>query len=177
MATPIKDDDRRTDENYMMRCLELARDAAAAGEVPVGAVVVVGGRIIAEGRNRTRERGSALAHAEMIALEAAMQAALEGADSQPASRPGGDPGPAAFGRLNGAVLYCSLEPCFMCAGALLHARVDRVVFATADPKFGACGSLAHLPSDPRLNHRCPVDAGILAEESAILMREFFQRLR
>ena len=109
MATPIKDDDRRTDENYMTRCLELARDAAAAGD--------------------------------------------------------------------GAVLYCSLEPWFMCAGALLHARVDRVVFATADPKFGACGSLAHLPSDPRLNHRCPVDAGILAEESAILMREFFQRLR
>ena len=81
------------------------------------------------------------------------------------------------GRLPGATLYCSLEPCFMCAGALLHARVGRVVFGAADPKFGACGSLANLPLDERLNHRCPVVAGVLGEESAQMLREFFQALR
>ena len=123
MATPIKGDEAGTDEKYMARCLELAREAAAAGEVPVGAVVVLDGEIVGEGRNRTREQGSALAHAEVIALEAAIQAV----------RAVGGLAAAAAGRINGAVLYCSLEPCFMCAGALLHARVARVVFAAQDP--------------------------------------------
>ena len=80
-------------------------------------------------------------------------------------------------RLPGAVLYCSLEPCFMCAGALIHARIARVVFATRDPKFGACGSLYQLPGDQRLNHRCPVDEGLLAEESAQLLKSFFRGKR
>lgn len=142
----------------MRRCLELARRAADAGEVPVGAVVVRGGEVIGEGANRCEESGSPLAHAEIEALNAAFQAVGEG-------------------RLVGAVLYSSLEPCFMCTGALLHARVDRVVFAARDPKFGACGSLAALPADDRLNHRCPVDEGVLADESAALLRAFFQRLR
>lgn len=142
----------------MRRCLELAQRAAAVGEVPVGSVVVLEGEIVGEGRNRCEEKTSPLAHAEIEALGAAFQ------------RTG-------LGRLPGSVLYCSLEPCFMCAGAALHARVSRVVFATRDPKFGACGSLAHLPSDERLNHRCPVEEGVLAEESASLLRAFFARLR
>jgi len=142
----------------MRRCLELARVAARAGEVPVGAVVVRDGQVIGEGHNRCEEKGSPLAHAEMEALSAAL-----------ASTPDA--------RLVDAVLYCSLEPCFMCTGALLHARVARVVFAARDPKFGACASLAELPSDRRLNHRCPVEEGLLADESAELLRTFFQRLR
>jgi tRNA(adenine34) deaminase len=142
----------------MRRCLELARVAARAGEVPVGAIVVRNGQVIGEGHNRCEEKGTPLAHAEMEALSAAL-----------ASTPDA--------RLVGAVLYCSLEPCFMCTGALLHARVERVVFAARDPKFGACASLAELPSDRRLNHRCPVEEGLLAEESAALLRTFFQRLR
>ncbi len=158
MPTPIKDDSSSGDEKYMERCLELAREAAAADEVPIGAVVVRAGVVLGEGRNRTRERRDPTAHAEMLAITQACAAA--GAQ-----------------RIPDAELYCSLEPCFMCAGALLHARVARVVYAATDPKFGACGSLADLPSDPRLNHRCPVVAGVLAEDSAELLREFFQRLR
>ena len=145
-------------EHYMRRCLELAQRAADAGEVPVGALVVGDGAILGEGRNRCEELGTPLAHAEIEALGAAFAAT-------------GD------GRLPGTVLYCSLEPCFMCTGALLHARVGRVVFAARDPKFGACGSLAELPSDSRLNHRCPIEEGLLADESAQLLRTFFARLR
>ena len=146
------------DEIWMSRALELAEEAAAAGEVPVGAVVVMGRVEIGAGRNRTVERSSALAHAEIEALEQAFRTAGEG-------------------RLPTAVLYSTLEPCFMCTGALLHARVARVVFAAHDPKFGACGSLAHLPADPRLNHRCPVDAGLWAERSATMLQAFFRERR
>ena len=146
------------EERLMRRCLVLAREAAAAGEVPVGALVARESRVLGEGRNRCLERGTPLAHAEMLALAAAFADAGEG-------------------RLPGAVLYCTLEPCFMCAGASLHARVARIAFWARDPKFGACGSLAMLPADPRLNHRCPVDAGVLAAESAALLIEFFERLR
>lgn len=142
----------------MARCLDLAREAAAAGEVPVGSIVVRDGTVIGEGRNRCVERGDPLAHAEMLALAEAFQAVGEA-------------------RLPGATLYCTLEPCFMCTGGLLHARVARVVFGAHDPKFGACGSLADLPADRRLNHRCPVEAGVGAEASAALLREFFRRLR
>lgn len=158
MGAPIKDQQAREDEKYMSRCLELARQAAANGEVPVGAVVVEDGRILAEGRNRTRERSTPLAHAEMLALAGAFEVL-------------------GVGRIPDSTLYSSLEPCFMCTGALLHARVERVVYAARDPKFGACGSLADLPGDFRLNHRCPVESGVLAEDSAALLREFFQRLR
>ncbi len=147
-----------SDERWMLRCLELARAAAAADEVPVGAVVVREGGVLGEAHNRCEERGSPLAHAEMLALEAAFATAGEG-------------------RLPGAVLYCSLEPCVMCAGAALHARVERIVFAARDPKFGACGSLFALPADARLNHRCAVHEGLLAEDSAALLRAFFRRLR
>jgi tRNA(adenine34) deaminase len=146
------------DERWMERCLELAAAAAARGEVPVGAVVVQAGRVLAADHNRCEERRDPLAHAELEALRAAFAAA-------------GD------ARLPGAVLYCSLEPCFMCAGAALHARVARIVYGACDPKFGACESLASLPADPRLNHRCAARGGVLAERSAALLRAFFRRLR
>jgi len=146
------------DERYMDRCLEAAASAAARGEVPVGALVVLDGRVLAVGSNRCVERSNPLAHAEMEALDAAFAAV-------------------GAGRLPGAVLYCTLEPCFMCAGALLHARVARVVFGAHDPKFGACGSLATLPADVRLNHRCPITAGVLAADSARLLRGFFAERR
>jgi tRNA(adenine34) deaminase len=146
------------DERYMQRCLELAHEASAALEVPVGAVLVRDGAILGEGRNRCVATGNPLAHAEMEALAAALRTA----DAR---------------RLVGSVMYCSLEPCFMCTGALLHARVARIVFGAHDPKFGACGSLAMLPADQRLNHRCAVQSGLLAETSAALLRAFFARLR
>lgn len=142
----------------MRACLELATAAAARGEVPVGAVVVVGDGIVGASGNRCEERGSPLAHAEMEALHAAF-AHL------------------GVGRLPDAELFCTLEPCLMCTGALLHARVRRIVFATRDPKFGACGSLYQLPLDQRLNHRCAVEEGLLAGEAAALLKTFFQRLR
>jgi tRNA(adenine34) deaminase len=142
----------------MQRCLELAAAAAAAGEVPVGAVVVVDGVLAGEGRNRVEEQKSPLAHAEMEALQ---QALLKVGEK----------------RLPQAVLYCSLEPCFLCAGAILHARLARVVFGARDPKFGAVRSLANLLEDPRLNHRCVVVEGVLADPSAELLRAFFRQRR
>jgi tRNA(adenine34) deaminase len=146
------------DARWMKRCLELAAEAAAADEVPVGAVVVLDGRAIGEGRNRVEERRSPLAHAEMAAIEQALATVGEK-------------------RLPEAVLYCSLEPCFLCAGAALHARVRRVVFAARDPKFGAVRSLAQVLEDPRLNHRCEVHEGLGAAESAAALREFFRAKR
>jgi tRNA(adenine34) deaminase len=142
----------------MERCLELAAQAAAADEVPVGAVVVLDGVVIGEGRNRVEERRSPLAHAEMEALHAAL--ANAGAK-----------------RLPEAALYCTLEPCFLCAGAILHARLRRVVFGARDPKFGAVRSLGTLLEDPRLNHRCHVAEGLQAEASAELLRRFFRAKR
>ncbi|MEC7582864.1 MAG: nucleoside deaminase [Planctomycetota bacterium] len=149
-----KPDEASADQRWMDRCLELAREAAAADEVPVGALVVLDGRVLGEGRNRVEERRSALAHAEVEALEAAFAAVGEK-------------------RLPGTTLYCSLEPCFLCAGAALHARVDRVVFGARDPKFGAVRSLATLLEDDRLNHRCRVVEGLGAESSAAMLRAFF----
>lgn len=146
------------DARWLGRCLELAQAAAAADEVPVGAVVVVDGVVVGEGRNRVEELRSPLAHAEMLAL----QQALVHAGNK---------------RLANATLYCSLEPCFLCAGAILHARVDRVVFGASDPKFGAVRSLANVLEDPRLNHRCTVVAGVEAAASAELLRAFFRQKR
>jgi tRNA(adenine34) deaminase len=148
----------QADERWLRRCLELAAQSAAADEVPVGAVVVVDGQLLAEARNEVEARRSPFAHAEMLALERAVAAA-------------------GVKRLPEATLYCSLEPCFLCAGALLHARVRRVVFAARDPKFGACRSLARLLEDPRLNHRAEVVEGMLADDSAALLREFFRQRR
>lgn len=146
------------DARWMQHCLHLAAEAAAADEVPVGALVVVGGAVVGEGRNRVEEQRSPLAHAEMEALQRAF--ATVGAK-----------------RIPEATLFCTLEPCFLCAGAILHARVARVVFAARDPKFGAVRSLANLLEDPRLNHRCQVEEGVLADASAELLRTFFRGKR
>lgn len=151
-------DDTAADAQWMEHCLQLAAAAAAAGEVPVGAVVVRAGTLLGAGRNRVEERRSPFAHAEMEALQAALQAA-------------------AVKRLPDVTLYCSLEPCFLCAGAILHARVRRVVFGARDPKFGAVRSLATLLEDRRLNHRCEVVEGPGQAASAELLRAFFQARR
>ncbi|UCF21667.1 MAG: nucleoside deaminase [Gemmatimonadota bacterium] len=138
--------------------LEEARAGAARGEVPVGAVVVCGEELFARGHNRTRELADPTAHAEILALRAA------------AARVGD-------WRLDGCTMYVTLEPCAMCAGALVLARIDRLVFAARDPKAGMCGSLGNIPQDDRLNHRISVDEGLLADEAGDLLREFFRERR
>ncbi len=135
-----------------------ARLAAAAGEVPVGAVVVRGGEVVGRGHNRRESWGDPLAHAEMIAL-------AEAAAGQQGWR------------LHGCTVYVNLEPCAMCAGAMVNARVDRLVFGAPDPKGGFCGSLGNVVREPGLNHRLAVCSGVLAEESSALLRAFFRRLR
>lgn len=142
----------------MARALEQARVAAALGEVPVGAVLVHGARILAEGHNLTRTTGDPTAHAEVVTLR------------RGAGRLGD-------WRLLGTTLYVTLEPCAMCAGAIVLARVPRVVYAAADPKAGMAGTLGDLLQDPRLNHRASVTSGILSESSARLLQDFFKERR
>lgn len=146
------------DEAWMRRALAAAERAAELGEVPVGAVIVRGGEEIAEACNRREIDGDPLAHAELLAIR------------QAARRIGG-------WRLTGCTMFVTLEPCAMCAGALVNARVERLVYGAADPKAGFCGTLGDLTRDPRLNHRLEVVGGVLAEESAELLRRFFDRLR
>jgi tRNA(adenine34) deaminase len=142
----------------MQAALTEARLAAEAGEVPIGAVVLRDGTIVARAQNRVLRDLDPTAHAEMVALRAAA---------------------AAVGnyRLNGCALYVTLEPCAMCAGAMIHARLDRLVFAALDPKAGAAGSVLEVLNHPQLNHRMVVEQGILAEESAELLRGFFRERR
>lgn len=154
----VPDDPDELDRYFMEFALQEALEAFHRNEVPVGAVFVQDKRILARAGNRCEELKDPSAHAEILAVTQAC--ALLGA-----------------GRLPDAVLYCSLEPCFMCAGALTHARIKRLVFGTRDPKFGAIASLAKLASDARLNHRYPVREGVMAEEAASLMKEFFQARR
>jgi len=146
------------DRAWMEAALDEARKAAAIGEVPIGAVVVREGEILGRGHNRRETDGDPLAHAEILAIREAARAI------------GG-------WRLSGCTLYVTLEPCAMCAGALVAARIDRLVYGPADPKAGYCGSLGNLVEDPRLNHRLAVEAGVLADESAALLRGFFSELR
>lgn len=146
------------DRTAMELALDEARLAATAGEVPVGAVVVRDGVVVGRGHNRRESWGDPLAHAEMIAL------------AEAAARQQG-------WRLNGCSVYVTLEPCAMCAGAMVNARVDRLVFGAADPKGGFCGSLGNIVREPGLNHRITVCSGVLAEESSALLRAFFRRLR
>ena len=143
--------------SFMTRALELAREAALAGEVPVGAVVVRHGEIVGEGRNRREQGKSALLHAEMEAIAAAC-AALGG------------------WRLWECELYATLEPCPMCAGAIINARIPSVVFGAHDPKAGCCGSVTDLFALP-FNHRPQVLGGCLEEECAAVLRDFFKVLR
>jgi len=147
-----------TDFDWMQAALAEALQAAAGGEVPIGAVVVRGGEIVARGQNRMLRDLDPTAHAEIVALRAAA---------------------AAVGnyRLPGCSLYVTLEPCTMCAGAMIHARLDKLVFATADPKAGAAGSVLAVINHPQLNHKMQVEQGILAEESAELLRSFFRERR
>lgn len=143
---------------FMRRALAEAELAQSEGEIPVGAVAVLGDQVIAAGRNRREAARDPTAHAEILAIKEA--ARTLGA-----------------WRLTGVTLYVTLEPCAMCAGALVLARVDRVVFGTRDPKAGAVGSLMNLLCDPRLNHRAEVVEGVLAGECSALLKAFFRRLR
>lgn len=147
-----------SDEDYMRLALEEAEAARAEGEVPVGAVVVCGEEVVARGHNRTIADHDPTAHAEVIALRAA--AAREGNH-----------------RLAGCVLYVTIEPCAMCAGAIVQARVARLVYGCDDPKAGAVRSLFQIADDPRLNHRAEITGGVLAEQCAALIRGFFQEKR
>lgn len=142
----------------MEMALEQAREAFSCGEVPVGALLVRGASIIAAARNRCEELGDPTAHAEILALREAGQIL------------GG-------WRLSGSTLYVTLEPCPMCAGALVQARVERLVYGAADPKSGACGSLCNIVQDERLNHRLIVTGGVLESACAAILREFFQERR
>ncbi|WP_296811645.1 tRNA adenosine(34) deaminase TadA [Thiocapsa sp.] len=153
------DPSKETDDHWMQLALTLADRAAAEGEVPVGAVLVLNNELIGEGWNRPIGTHDATAHAEIQALRDAGQ------------RLGNY-------RLPGTTLYVTLEPCVMCAGAIIHARVGEVVFGAADPKAGACGSLFDiLPSDGRFNHRTGCRGGILADGCAETLRGFFQARR
>ena|SRR5579862_4222610 len=164
----------------MAAALDEARTAAAAGEVPVGAVVLRGGMIVSRAHNEREARRDPTAHAEILALRAAAASGQRDGgrdghgdnnqDGQAASNRGG-------WRLSDATLVVTLEPCPMCAGALVAARVQRVVFGAADPKAGACGSLYNLCADPRLNHEVAVRGDVLAGEAAELLAEFFGQRR
>ena len=147
-----------TDEHFMDEALRQARKAAAKGEVPVGAVLVVGGRIVAKAHNQVEELKDATAHAEMLAVTTAA-------------------GETGDWRLNEATVYVTKEPCPMCAGAILQSRIPRVFYGAYDPKAGAVDSLYHLLTDSRLNHRCDVFGGILAQECGQLLTEFFEAKR
>jgi tRNA(adenine34) deaminase len=142
------------DRRFMARALELARLAEAAGEVPVGAVIVKDGRVVAEGWNRPIGSRDPTAHAEIVALRAAGQAL-------------------GTYRLTDTTLYVTLEPCAMCASAMVHARVKRLVFAAADPRAGAAGSVFNIVQHAALNHRIECTGGILEEECGSLLRAFF----
>ncbi len=142
----------------MELALAQARQAAEAGEVPVGAVVFHEDRLLASGQNRVLRDNDPTAHAEVVALRLA---GLTLGNY----------------RLLGCTLYCTLEPCAMCAGAMIHARLTRLVYAAPDPKAGAAGSVLAVLNHPRLNHRLPVESGVLAEPAAELLRSFFQQRR
>ncbi|MGZ5042543.1 MAG: tRNA adenosine(34) deaminase TadA [Usitatibacter sp.] len=142
------------DDSFMREALALAAAAAAAGEVPVGAVVVKEGRIIGRGYNRPIGSADPTAHAEIVALREA--AACEGNY-----------------RLTGCELFVTLEPCAMCVGAMVHARIARVVYGTRDPKTGACGSIVDLPALAHWNHHGRFEGGVLAGECGALLKSFF----
>jgi len=142
----------------MQRALELAHAARSVAEVPVGAVIVAQGKLLAEAHNLTKLWSDPTAHAEQLALRKALR------------RTGGS-------RLLDATMYVTLEPCAMCAGALVLSKIRRVVYAAADPKTGMCGSLGCIVQDPRLNHHVQLTAGILAPSAAGMLRAFFRERR
>lgn len=149
---------QKPDSFYMSEALKLASRAAEDGEVPVGCIIVHEGRIIARASNQVETLHDPTAHAEMIAITQAAEAL-------------------ANQRLNGTTLYVTCEPCAMCAGAMLLARINRVVYGAAEPKTGCAGSIFNLLRDKRFNHRCEVVAGVLAEDATRLMKSFFEKKR
>lgn len=146
------------DQYFMQMALEQAQEAFQRGEVPVGAVLIRDGMILATGYNRREEQQDPTAHAELLAIRAASEAL-------------------GTWRLTETTLYVTLEPCAMCAGAIIQARIPRLVFGTWDPKAGACGSICDLPAETRFNHRVQVEADCLTEECRYLLQTFFQQLR
>jgi tRNA(adenine34) deaminase len=154
----VRADAAERDRRFMALAQEAAEAARAAGEVPVGAVLVCGDEVIATGFNHPIRGHDPSAHAEMVALRAASRA-LENY------------------RLPGCELYVTLEPCVMCAGAIMHARIARVVFGAADPKTGACGSVIDVFANERLNHHTTVVGGVLADECGHALRNFFAERR
>jgi len=146
------------DLRFMRAAIAEAEAAERDGEVPVGAVIVRGGEIISGGNNRVLRDSDPTAHAEIVAMRAAG---------------------AALGnyRLEGCTLYSTLEPCAMCAGAILHARIERLLYAATDPKAGACGSVLSVMNHPQLNHKLEVVSGLLAEECGAMLTNFFRRRR
>ena len=142
----------------MNRALELAQEAASVGEVPVGALVVRNGEIVAEARNEKEASNQATHHAEILAIEKASEILGRW-------------------RLTDCELYVTLEPCLMCSGAVLQARLGKVFYGASDPKFGAVESLYQTLTDARSNHRCEVTGGIMADESAALLKTFFRERR
>ncbi|GAA6137709.1 tRNA adenosine(34) deaminase TadA [Arenicella sp. 4NH20-0111] len=146
------------DALFMARALELAREAEDSGEVPVGAVLVQDGIVIGEGSNSPINSHDVTAHAEILALTSACHQKQNY-------------------RLPNSTLYVTLEPCAMCAGAIVHARVYRVVIATPEPRAGAAGSVFNILDNPSLNHRCTVETGLLQEESATMLKAFFKARR
>ncbi|HXW60235.1 MAG TPA: nucleoside deaminase [Myxococcota bacterium] len=146
------------EQKFMGEALALARLSANLGEVPVGALVVVNGKIVGKGYNRREYMHSALEHAELMAIKEA---------SKHLGR----------WRLSDATVYTTLEPCLMCTGALLHARIKKLIFGARDPKFGAIVSLFNLADDQRLNHRFSYEEGVMAHESKELLQRFFAELR
>jgi tRNA(adenine34) deaminase len=147
-----------TDLALMARALELAREARNLGEVPVGALVVRSGRILAQAYNLRETLNDPTAHAERLALAWAGRSL-------------------GTWRLEECVLYVTLEPCVMCAGAIVLSRIKRLVYGALDPKAGGCASLYRVVSDPRLNHRCEITAGVMARECGEVLKEFFQERR
>ena len=147
-----------TDESFMAEALAEARRAAEEGEVPIGAVVVFEDRVVGRGRNARERLRDPTAHAEVLALQEAARSLGRW-------------------RLTGASIFATLEPCPMCAGALVNARIDRLVYAVPDPKAGAVDTLFHLLADARLNHRVEVGKGVLAQDCGEVLREFFRARR
>ena len=150
--------DMESDEHYMDLALMEAKKAELAGEVPVGAVIVSGNAVIGRGFNQPISQNDPTSHAEINAIQEAA-------------------GTERNYRLSNATIYCTVEPCMMCAGAMIHARVARLVFGTPDPRAGAAGSIYNVLTDPRLNHRVHVVSGIREDECAAILRQFFEKRR
>ncbi|MED0664690.1 tRNA adenosine(34) deaminase TadA [Geobacillus thermodenitrificans] len=146
------------DEYYMRLAIEEAKKAEQIGEVPIGAVIVQDGRVIARAHNLRETEQRAIAHAEILAIDEACQAT-------------------GSWRLERATLYVTLEPCAMCAGAIVLSRIERVVFGASDPKGGCAGTLMNLLQESRFNHQADVTSGVLASECGSLLSDFFRRLR